>query len=639
MAKNYKIVFKSLRTGITYTVHIGGGTGAEVELKGGASPFMTQEDDNEDMFTPIRTQSGYLRVLDDGFAADGVTAFDWKDLIPSKGTERPVTLDAGNTTVWQGFLQPQSFSGTLYIKTQEREFPIMCMISALPGFDISPSEGTIKNFGWLLYYIFGRIGQWSYFYFQGGNAKEWLSKDISWYNLIEIGSDNIARSKYDCYQILEDICLFWGWTVRTHGTSVWFTSADDNAINWKFQRTDYRSLEDVGSAVFSDVSWGEFDVLDFVSIDNNEVFILGFHKVTVSADINKQDNILEIPMSQIAELFDGKTVSHTSQGNIHTFIVNYYPTSYENNILAIDCYSDQSNIRGRFTASEVYEGDISDKHNYNFTYSLDCYGLNVPYDEYCFRLISKYPLNYSVGAITINGEIDMRGDQYTDNSGYIVCALKVGNKWWSGSAWTTTRASFQIPIVGGKIADNRSLNGLYVSYKGFGISVQGLGGMLEFYCLGSHSTGTIEGEFCKVKGLQFGFARINTSAPNNSRTKNEYTQTNNSQFPEEKSVELIYASDDGNAPGYGIIFDHNGGYTSLVQYSGQSSSNYEHPEQHLANRMASFFSTKRHKTSVELDTDRLGNVTPGDMSANSQYPIAISHEWRDDVTQLTLIDL
>ena len=58
MAKNYKIVFKSLRAGTTYTVHIGGGSGAEVELKGGASPFMTQEDDNEDMFTPIRTQSG-----------------------------------------------------------------------------------------------------------------------------------------------------------------------------------------------------------------------------------------------------------------------------------------------------------------------------------------------------------------------------------------------------------------------------------------------------------------------------------------------------------------------------------------------------------------------------------------------------
>ncbi|MEE1213499.1 MAG: hypothetical protein U0L04_00825, partial [Bacteroidaceae bacterium] len=90
--KNYSVTFKSLRAGTVYTVHIGGGTGAEVPLKGGAQPFTTQEDDDEDMFTPIRTQSGYLRIVDDGFAENGVTPFDWKDLIPQKGNDRPVSL-------------------------------------------------------------------------------------------------------------------------------------------------------------------------------------------------------------------------------------------------------------------------------------------------------------------------------------------------------------------------------------------------------------------------------------------------------------------------------------------------------------------------------------------------------------------
>ena len=53
---NYSITFKSLRAGTVYTLNIGGGTGAAIPLKGGAQPFTTQEDDSDDMFTPIRTQ-------------------------------------------------------------------------------------------------------------------------------------------------------------------------------------------------------------------------------------------------------------------------------------------------------------------------------------------------------------------------------------------------------------------------------------------------------------------------------------------------------------------------------------------------------------------------------------------------------
>ena len=120
MAKNYTIQFKSLRAGTTYIVNIGGGTGTPVQLKAGANPFITQEDDDDDMFTPIRTQSGYLRIVDDGYAADGVTPFNWKDMIPATDISRPVTLTAipagqsTGTVVWQGFMQAQDFGSVLY---------------------------------------------------------------------------------------------------------------------------------------------------------------------------------------------------------------------------------------------------------------------------------------------------------------------------------------------------------------------------------------------------------------------------------------------------------------------------------------------------------------------------------------------
>lgn len=652
MAIHWKIPFKSLRAGTDYTVNIydANFSGTAVVLKGGAQPFTTQEDDNEDMFTPIRTQSGYIRILDDGKDANGdvlSASDDWKAMVPHTGTDRPVTLTAGGNVLWRGFMQPRNFGGVLYGNPQVREFPVQCQITSLNGFDIDPDDGDIVNFGWLLYYIFSKTGTWAYFYFQGVDAiSDWLQKKVTWLNFIEQDSNGNGRSKYDCYQILEDICSFFGWTVRTHGQDVWFMSADDSSVNYTFRRLQFEDLEDVSEAQAVVVSPGEFDVIDFVNTNNEEGYALGCRKVTVSADINKRDNILEIPMEQIQSLFVGKSVSHTVVGDVHTFTVNYYPTDYENNILSVNCYWDQTTIRGRFMAMQVYEGDISDLHNYSFEYFLAAFGRNVPFSEYCFKLASKYPISFRYGSITINGNIEMKGEVYdqqnqliTVNSGYIIACLHIGDNWWNGSEWVHSQASFQIPVSDNKIADNRSLNGAYVPYNGYGIPIGNLGGLVEFYCLGSHTDGAVEGESCRVKSLTFGFARQSNLASNNDLSKNVYTQTNNSKFFEEKNIDLIFASDNGNGTGYGIIMNPSGSYASFVSYTPQSgTATQEHPEQHLANRIANYYSTIRQSETVNLDSDRLGVVAPKDLCGDL-YPLAISHDWRDDITTLKLIKI
>jgi hypothetical protein len=73
MAIHWQVKFKSLRAGTDYTVNIydAAYSGNPIPLKGGAEPFITQEDDDEDMFLPIRTQSGYIRIVDDGKDANG----------------------------------------------------------------------------------------------------------------------------------------------------------------------------------------------------------------------------------------------------------------------------------------------------------------------------------------------------------------------------------------------------------------------------------------------------------------------------------------------------------------------------------------------------------------------------------------
>ena len=154
MEIHWQIPFKSLRSGTVYTVNIYDPNyshyAGHVVLKGGAQPFVTQEDDDEDFFANIRTQSGYIRIVDDGKDSEGNT-FNWKTFVPTTDTDRPVTVTDGNGgIVWQGFMQAQNFNGILYGNPQEREFPLQCALSVLEGSDIDITHRAIENFAYLL---------------------------------------------------------------------------------------------------------------------------------------------------------------------------------------------------------------------------------------------------------------------------------------------------------------------------------------------------------------------------------------------------------------------------------------------------------------------------------------------------------
>ena len=65
----YQQSFISL-DGETFTLRIDGVT-PSVALPLSDEPIETDEDSDSDMFMPIRTQSGYLRIVDDGKDANG----------------------------------------------------------------------------------------------------------------------------------------------------------------------------------------------------------------------------------------------------------------------------------------------------------------------------------------------------------------------------------------------------------------------------------------------------------------------------------------------------------------------------------------------------------------------------------------
>ena len=251
------IPFQS-RNGNDYEVRIGGLTGnSNVRLTGAAQPFVTQEDDDRDMFKPVRTQTGYIRIVDTGSGG-----FDWHDLIPSSAVARPVTLWKKRTAItwdlkWQGFIRPETFSGTFREMPQEREFPVFCPFLAMEAFDVTSSNtSTQRNFAWLILYLlqhFFTIDIQTFYFSRPQDVVGWLRCKFQWQNFF----DDEGEPKYNALQLLEEICKFWGWTARIDGNCFYFLQPDDTSAGG-LGEIEFAEMDDIadGQAMsLTPISW------------------------------------------------------------------------------------------------------------------------------------------------------------------------------------------------------------------------------------------------------------------------------------------------------------------------------------------------------------------------------------------------
>lgn len=107
------------------------------QLTGAADPFTTDEQSDDDLYVPIRTQSGYIRiVIQDG--DESLVA----DLMPETSTSRPVVLhDADGNVEWLGFLTGEQYSQPWAPAPYEVELPVQGIMSAMEGVKFQQDEG------------------------------------------------------------------------------------------------------------------------------------------------------------------------------------------------------------------------------------------------------------------------------------------------------------------------------------------------------------------------------------------------------------------------------------------------------------------------------------------------------------------
>ena len=683
MAIRWKIPFKSLRSGTDYVVNIydANFTGTAMVLEGGAQPFVTQEDDDNDNFKPIRTQTGYIRILDRDVAADGVAAFNWKDLLPITATSRPVTLThtSGNDTIvdWRGYMQPQTFSGVLYGNPQQREFPVFCALSVLETFDYSP-EDDILSFGELLSDILEKTDDFDGAIIQGGSVVDgWLQKKFSTRNLVEEDDNNQVVPRYSYLSVLEDVCRFFGWTCRVSGANAVFTCADD-LLKQNFVQYDTQDLYWTGrgqSELGEEVEWVSSEIGNiFANTNNDDTIVPGIRKATITADINESPSIIEVPYDRIAELYAGNAVTQSTYGtettkylftkkaavdNAHTLTFPWSTLEFAQGG-SFEGTGDQHGMTFYYFASEhiyeYYEDLLIYKHSYDFTTNIFVQG-DHPNDGYLVKMKTRSGYSLSNGMIVISARTYI--DAYDTNDDYkhityvgnglLYATLKVGNKYWNGTVWQSEWARFEIPIgqegsaAGaqgvGAIITNRDLLSNFPDYEGFGVPVSGsMGGIVEFTIDGFHDNvyPYLHGQRgIAIEDLKVQFLRPSTPSQTD---RNVYQSSGSNQFTDEPTIDLIFASDNNNQFGCGIILNADGSYCSGISYTDGTT---QHPEQHTVNRMGTFYNQTRRLLHTELLSNLLGAISPiykVTLDGTVMHPIAISRNWRDDVTRLALLE-
>ena len=640
--------------GTTFTLNIGGVTPA-TPPKLSSEPIETQEDADTDMFMPVRTQSGYVRMM----AEDNTT---WRQFIPSSATAMPVTLYQGSTIRWQGYVQTGTYGTTYPAVYNEFELPLICGLSALDSFDVEVTgPADMVTLGQLLYYIFSKLTGLTYtFYFHASSSTDndirtWLSYKLSWRNFLTENGVELT-SRFTCLGLLQELCKFFGWTCRTSGAGVYFTAITDALRNQRWLSCPLAQLQ-AASPVFTPVTMKSLALTDamFASTDHSEEYIPGVKKVTVSPELNPYDVIMEIPYDDIcrpykydtptrAERWRNEPTEPTEVWLLYRGVINY-----ENAMIKITSYAEQQEgagipmCYGRFAAFDDNTEDDKKKFNWNKCYECfisEDYG-NRRSTTPLFSMESQGAVILGDGVLYISGRADYEDTEISeDHAGQ--CTLKIGDLYWNGTAWTSTASKFKLSMKDNGIENTDTIYN-NADYDGMGIPITApITGKIYFAVDDVFRNQNYWNGYFPLMDFKIGFVRNGEEDDLNDK---EYT-ANGGSFPDDVNVDTIFSSDKTNTvnaktfrcqAGYGLVYSGN-----VVADTIPFGTTQMKPEQHVADLIAAYGTTIRRSLQIDLWTNLTVGIGPDykvSLESADFYPVAISHRWRDNITTLKIMQL
>ena len=651
MAVHWQIKFKSfLRTDYVVDIYDSGFSGTPVQLIGADSPFTTTEDNNEDMFVPIRTQSGYIRFVVE--SASIVNAIQ-----PVKSTDRPVVLRSGNTIKWVGFLKPEMYSQPWDTTPYDIEIPLMSVMEAMQGVEFTQDEGYVS-----FYSLVRTINTYvpvpilitapeetpvKDVFVQNNNFREFLT-------VAERGQRS-TNDIYECqsiYEAVEAFCLYFGFSLHEYADTFFCIVYPNDSIT-------YYDIDSSGNSRES--QWGNSTLasMTICGADNSQNYSQGYRRIVgeFETGTNKMGTVLSIDnfFNQFS-LNDGNELSLTLLFNGNAEIVPYKNGTAQVGWLADSTPTDTGGqiIRMSTVARNQWNRLGSSWQDFFYVRSYKNEA-GTPESALKFNIPQCIYINSGENTVlNINANVSQYyGGQPDGFIKKLHCKVKVGNYWLSSTipsgstlvsySWSSTECSCYLVVDNGGITMEGSLQtvNLYTQLEleqvsGFAIDMpNGLSaGYHEVYfelLANAESVADFE-DFGNIgyliSGLEINVLRgVNSvTEPTPNFDTNTVIRKTNSVYSDDYDVKATITSKRGVQYGAGVALTSSKAYVT-TRY-----------DQYGIERRAAIMGKSREMLDVKVRSNQkpIDGVT---YNGDHYGILSQSIDWRDDVNEMRIINL
>ena len=680
MAKkiHWQIPFASAIDKKQYRVDIyqEGYTGSIVTLTAGRSPFNTEEDNNPDLFTPIRTQSGTLSIVT---KLPNGTMLKAQDILPSNNTDCPVQLvelyDGEEEVVWQGFLSCEAYSQDYIGIAQELSLSLISVLEAMDSVEINMAElSGVQTIGTILGHLVQKINEHAvdpFTLYVGGIGQHILTRYADtalFYEKEERDTENgteIIMQGVAVKEALSKIATYMGWCVREQGTAIYMQTAGIDASVVSLDNiaitTEMRNIAD----------------LEWRGTGHTISSRQGAKSVSVVADLRPSEAEIDIPQFPRGEYLVGKNAVKHTEGKMTTDVevptyastdqsldgcyIKNWLFQYDPNTLYQYTMTQEGTMRDVWDNSAIKDGTryyyldsdvppptylgafmvraFNGSINFNLTglcmvarwwseFLLRDQSYFIPAEDYAIRLVSKEMLSarsgrlrIKLGARNITNIIpDSDLSSSKSNPLHFAVGIRWGNKFLQHNlkTWGTI---FNSPLQVGEELDIE-IN----EYNSGAIS-------LYIYPLTPANQWT-------VLFTEASLTYEDTGIDLYDREANRYFEAIKVNFRDEVEISTDFASDLNNPPSSSILLNSNpsNGYNPLVYLPFMLQEEKRiRPEEHLLGRMVNHYKQPRTMLKLEVATPdtplallRINGINDG-----KQYlPLAASIDWQRDICQL-----
>ena len=668
-----------------------GYSGEVVELTPAAVPFETQEDSSDKWFVPIRKQTGYIRVLDEG-NIDGIMPVGMKD--------RYVEYLEDDVLKWCGYMVPDVFSSDWDVTPLEVEFPVVGGLGVLEGMYLSSQKSMgIVSLATLLHECLRKTGiDYDYIYIPVEAKRDEYSDEylypltlgVSRYNFFsENDSLNYEDEDWEryigesCYNVIEEIVKLWGWTIRERGRDIWITSTESQqSIRITMNQLMILGYGGVTSEEVK-ITRNEFEIssLELAGADHKKDIIQGRKKVVVKASVNPVGAVVpsvDKAKMQFVDSFVGdfavndqiyayekRSLYVPKDGYTDVVFRSYAKTTMneafgywkpiEQTMLGLSLYVGAYFVEQERVSAEEYEK----KKTWNLTETIrinlqDWTGDYPTIEEArnlpIVQMRSRNVANYVSGAFVISAQTrsisqGFMTDYDGNGKGTMEIMFRVGGKYWNGSGWVSDAVWFSVQMGNeenpddwqgtGKIISTKTLDMPYSGADGYVMPInESLSGEIELTIHAVRNDGGYH--TLMLDNFKVDYFGEDQDQRKSDDSENRYAKTTGLNYTNEEEISLQMATNNNNKAGYGIL-SLNGENVETIYFVGTNQT--ARPEMNLVSKGVQLYGRNTEKLTLQLD---VMGANPNDVLTRNGKKYVLASEsvnWQEETGQYIIMEV